>query len=181
MKPTEPTKRRSASRPAGDRGERTWPSLIFCGAATAVSLLVLGCSPSGSMTHLIPDGYVGPVVIVFEDPSGEPPVHDEGRGVVYKISADGVLRLSTPAPEAGLYLISYFYVGDDGSRKEIPRSGETSELQVFAKVDGATSEQDDGKPIRWAAYVVGVPKERDDWAQVRGEATSRAIGIPGLQ
>ena len=143
-------------------------------------LSIFGCRVSGSVTHLIPDGYVGPVVIVFNDPEGEAPNRGEDGGVVYEIPPGGVLRLSTPALEAGLYDITYFYVRPDGTRQEIPHRGDESEFQVFAEVDGATGKQDDGKPTRWVAYVLGVPNERDDWAQVRGEATSRAIGIPGL-
>jgi hypothetical protein len=145
-----------------------------------ILLSIFGCRGSGSMTHLIPDGYVGPVVIVFDDPNGELPKHDEAGGAVYEIPADGVLRLSTPAPEAGLYDINYFYVRPDGTRQKLPHHVDKGTLQVFADGVGATGEQEDGKPIRWTAYVVGVPNERDDWAQVRGEATSRAIGIPGL-
>ena len=141
---------------------------------------VLGCHTPGSMTHLLPDGYVGPVVIVFDDPNGKAPEHDEEGAVVYEIPPDGVLRLCTPAPEAGLYDVNYFYVRPDRTRQEIPRHVEQATLQVFAEVDGTTGEQEDGNPIRWSAYVVGVPNERDNWGKVRGEATSHAIGIPGL-
>lgn len=150
----------------------------------AALLSIFGCRVSGSITHLIPDGYIGPVVIVFDDPSGAPPGHDEEGGVVYEIPADGVLRLSTPAPEAGLYDVNYFYARPGGSRRELPQSTDSSALQVFAVVDGATAgEKEERPPDRWTwgAYIVGVPDERDDWVQVRGEATSRAIGIPGLQ
>jgi hypothetical protein len=146
-------------------------------------LSILGCRVSGSITHLIPDGYVGPVVIVFDDPKGEAPKRDENGGVIYEIPPDGVLRLSTPAPEVGFYNISYFYVRPDGARREIPKRVDKAVLQVFAVVDGATNgEREKRPPARWtwSAYIVGVPSNRDDWVQVRGEATSRAIGIPGL-
>lgn len=150
-----------------------------------VTLLpIFGCRVSGSMTHLIPDGYVGPVVIVFDDPSGERPRHDEDGGVIYEIPPGGVLRLSTPTPEAGLYDVNYFYARPDGTHSELPQRVDSAVLQVFAVIDGATAgEREERPPARWTwrAYVVGVPSERDDWVQVRGEATSRAIGIPGLQ
>ena len=48
-------------------------------------LSAFGCGASGSMTHLIPEGYVGPVVIVFDDPKGKAPKRDENGGVVYEI------------------------------------------------------------------------------------------------
>lgn len=148
----------------------------------AALLSIFGCRVSGSITHLIPDGYVGPVVIVFDDPKGEAPKHDEKGGVVYEIPPDGVLRLSTPGLGAGIYDINYFYVRPDGSRRELPERVDSAVLQVFAVVDGATAgEREERPPARWTwnAYVVGAPNEREDWVQVRGEATSRAIGIPG--
>ncbi len=149
-----------------------------------VSLLAaFGCEASGSMTHLTPDGYVGPIVIVFDDPKGITPRLDHKGGVVYEIPPNGVLRLNTPAPEAGLYNINYFYLRSDGTTAELRERGEDGDLQVFAAVDGATAgEKDERPPDRWtwAAYVVGVPNERDDWVQARGEATSRAIGVPGV-
>lgn len=162
---------------------RRWSGLWTWGLMVGL-LSLFGCGGSGSITHLIPDGYVGPVVIVFDDPSGEPPKHDEDGGVIYEIPPDGVLRLSTPAPEAGLYGVDYFFVQPDGTRRKLPQDADSSVLQVFAVVDGATDgDREDRPPDRWTwrAYVVGVPSERDDWVQVRGEATSRAIGIPNLQ
>lgn len=161
----------------GLSGPRDWGLIVGL-------LSLFGCSVSGSITHLIPDGYVGPVVIVFDDPSGEPPKHAEDGGVVYEIPPDGVLRLSTPAPEAGLYDVEYFYVQPDGTRRRLPQSTDSSVLQVFAVVDGATAgEKEESPPDRWTwrAYIVGVRNEREDWVQVRGEATGRAIGIPNLQ
>lgn len=150
---------------------------------TVISVSAFGCGASGSMTHLIPDGYVGPVVIVFDDPKGKAPKRDEKGGVVYEIPPDGVLRLNTPAPEAGLYEINFLYVRPDGTTTELPERAEDGVLQIFAMVDGATAgEKEERPPDRWTwtAYVIGVPSERGDWVQARGKATSRAIGIPGL-
>lgn len=159
-----------------------------CSSRVWVSILILlsifGCGASGTITHLIPEGYVGPVVIVFDDPKGEAPKQDGEGGDIYEIPPDGVLRLNTPAPKAGFYDIRYFYIRPDGTRWEIPWDGlhvrDKSKIQVFALVIGATGEQEDGKPIQWTAYMVGVPSEFDDWYQVREEATRRAIGLPDL-
>src|SRR5687767_10881838 len=41
--------------------------------------------------HLIPKGYKGPVIIIFEDKQGEPVKYEDGKRV-YKIPLDGVLR-----------------------------------------------------------------------------------------
>ncbi len=159
---------------------RSWNCSGVWGLMVAL-LALFGCRVSGSITHLIPDGYVGPVVIVFDDPSGEPPKRDEDGGLIYEVPPEGVVRLSTEAPQAGLYHVDYFYVRPDGSRRELPQSADSSMLQVFAVVDGATAgEKEERPPDRWTwtAYIVGVPNERDDWVQVREQATSRAIGMP---
>lgn len=151
----------------------------------AAALSILGCRLGGSVTHLIPDGYVGPVVVVYDDPNGVTPKYNDEGGVVYEIPSDGVLRLNTPTPEAALYDVKYFYVRADGTREELPASvphvADEEMLQVFAVVEGATAgERNERPPARWTwwAYVVGIPAERDDWVRLREEAENRAIGLP---
>jgi hypothetical protein len=80
---------------------------------------------------LIPAGYTGPVVIVFDAPDGQPSAKQEGGALVFNIGSNGVLRLKTPPPEPGLVLLKYFYVGSDGTRQEIPDKGNSGSLQVF--------------------------------------------------
>src|SRR4030095_11369099 len=154
---------------------RRWWALLLVVMLGPVS----GCWASGSITHLIPDGYTGPVVIVFDDAKGVLPKRDHAGGIVYEIPRDGVLRLITPPPNPGVYKVTYFYVSPDGKRQKIPLDADDGVLQIFADVSGATGAEGGGKPIRWAAYIVGIANERDDWAKLRGEATSRAIGVPG--
>ena len=109
---------------------------------------LISCGASGSIVHLIADGYVGPVVIVFDDPSGEAPKTDEDGVIIYEIPPDGVLRLSTSAPEAGTYDVDYSYALPDGTRRELPQSADSSVLQGFAVVDGATAGEKGEKPLR---------------------------------
>lgn len=158
------------------RSVRSIPRLVI-----AVLLSLLACRVQGSITHLVPNGYVGPVVIVFDDPGGTSPGRDERGGIIYEIPPDGVLRLRTPAPEAGLYDVEYFYLRADGTRTRVPERADSSVLQVFAVVDGATAPvEDQGSRWTWRAYIVGIPSDRHDWIEVRSEATSRAIGRKGL-
>lgn len=170
---------------------RIWHGVAGVVVAVAV-LSILGCwilrawMIKGSTTHLIPDGYQGPVVVVYDDPDGVAPTRDEEGHDVYKIPPDGVLRLSTPSPEAGLYDVKYFYVRPDGSSYELPASiphvADDKLLQVFAVVDvGSVLKGPDAKPRdprTCKAYVVGVPVERDDWVWLREQATKRALGLP---
>ena len=155
-------------------------SRVGWGAGARIScimtlLALLGCG-SDPETYLVPEGYVGPVVVAFADPSGEVPTRGENGGEIYRIPADGGLRLSTAVPP-GTHEIRFFYVDLDGRRTKLPYDVEEEVVQAFAHVSGATGEDEGGKITNWHAFVVGVPSEGDDWIEVRERATYRAIGV----
>lgn len=140
---------------------------------------LLGCG-SSPQTYLVPEGYVGPIVVAFEDPNGEAPIRGDNGEEIYRIPADGVLRLSTPAP-SGTHEIRFFYVNSDGRRTKLSYDVDVKEdvVQAFAHVSGSTDGDEDSKVAKWHAFVVGTPSERDDWIEVRERATFRAIGVSG--
>lgn len=83
-----------------------------------LTLLVLGaCQIAEPETHLIPEGYVGPVYIVQDQMTGEPEEYEEGRRL-YRIAADGVL-LTQFGPNDGYQSDRFYRVGTDGERREI--------------------------------------------------------------
>jgi hypothetical protein len=141
-----------------------------------VLLSATGCLRE-SQTHLVPSGHVGPVVIVFGDSTGREPRKEE-FSVVYEIPADGVLRVRTDAPDGGLALVHYYFVGPDGQRQVIPyKTTDSTQVQVFAKAVGKDARRTNGKTwVSYVAYVVGVPADRDDWAVVRDAAKDRVTG-----
>ena len=143
------------------------------------AVVLLGCSRSGSISHRIPEGYTGPVVIVFDDPKGVVPKHDDAGAVVYEIPRDGVLRLSTPPPAPGIYKVQYFYVSADGKQAKLPWDADKDRLQVFAAGSGSIEAKANEQPVRWDAYIVGIPSQRSDWVALRREATNRALGVSG--
>jgi hypothetical protein len=133
-----------------------------------------GCwAKTGSEVHLIPVGYVGVVVILYGVPNGEIPRRSDDGVVTYAVGGDGFLAVSDPAPPAGFYDTRYYYVSTAGSRSEIPYEGEAGSLQIFAAVDGVTGSGP--AATRWASYVVGVPAEHNDWAELRDQAVERAV------
>ena len=117
------------------------------------------------MMHLVPEGYMGPVGIVCNDPNGAALSLNLGGEIVYEIPDDRVLRLSAAAPEPGVYDISYPYVQPDGTRSRLAEGASADRLQVFAVVDESTAgevwERSPGW-WTWIAYLAGVPAERDD-------------------
>ena len=142
----------------------------------AISLVRCGVV-LGSEVHLIPEGHTGPVVVLFDDPLGDEVRLDEEGAFVYQIRADGVLRVKNSPPRAGFYRKHFYFEAPDGTRTEIPHRVDEPVVQVFADVQGVT-EVLDGQPTgsrRWAAYVVGLPTARADWAQLRDQAAERVI------
>jgi hypothetical protein len=148
-------------------------------SSLVLAILLLTACHAGrqSQVHLIPKGYVGPVVILFGVPSGMDPQLDSHGATLYRIPATGILLLKSNAPPAGLYDKKYFYEAADGGREPLPYEASPGVLQVFAAVDGVT-EAIDGVPTdhqRSLAYVVGVRDAGSDWARRREAATEAAI------
>lgn len=84
-----------------------------------VCFLILCCSNSGEDSiRLIPEGFEGPVIIVFNQKDGEPKEYDNGKRV-YRIPKDGVLRTQFES-NFGLQKHEFFYTNKDGDWTEIP-------------------------------------------------------------
>jgi hypothetical protein len=127
--------------------------------------------------HILPEDYVGPVVILFDQPLGEEIQRNNDGALVYRIPAGGVLCAKNAAPRAGLYSKRFYNEGPTGARQELPHRVSDGVTQVFADGYGVT-EVLDGQPtggVRWLAYVVGVPSTRADWVQLRDAAVERAV------
>ena len=159
--------------------------MSFCRGkkATSIGLVILsilatGCwRSSGSEIHLLPYGYVGPVIIIFSDPDGITLQTNEDGAVIYEIPPDGILRVNNPAPKAGLYQKTKLYVRPDGPRLEIPFNVDEETLQVFGELSGVVYPID-SEEIRYASYVIGIPAARNDWFQLRANAAKEATGMP---
>lgn len=67
--------------------------------------------------YLLPDGYTGPVVIVYDEAAGVPLEYEEGKRV-YRIPPDGLLETQASVNE-GLIQQQYFYVDADGNRRPL--------------------------------------------------------------
>ena len=105
-----------------------------------LSLAVVGLTgclfPDPPEVYLIPDGYVGPVVIAYEQVGGVPPAAS-GDTLIYTVPDSGVLRTSAAKP--GMRQVSYAYVDAHGRRSPLPQNGPNSvppddEVQVFGVI-----------------------------------------------
>lgn len=115
-----------------------------------------------SEVHLIPAGYRGAVVILYDRPNAEPTLYENGKRV-YTIPSNGTLftQFRPPSSSDGS---TYFYVYDDGKREELSvvRSKDemvdSNKVYVFMRHDyGSGSIPETQK--NYTAYVVGTAKD----------------------
>jgi len=69
--------------------------------------------------HLIPKGYKGPVIIIFEEKNGKPVKYEDGKRV-YEITSDGVLETQFKKQQGSIAQreLKYYYYDENG-REEI--------------------------------------------------------------
>ena len=72
--------------------------------------LFVSCNPPDEI-HLLPDNYIGVVLIMHEQKDGADEIFENGD-LVYTIPSDGVLKTKS-APIEGVLTIRYFYLRDN--------------------------------------------------------------------
>src|SRR5215471_18713641 len=98
------------------------------------SLQIFSCqTKTPPAIHLIPAGYVGPVVILYDDEVGEP-LALEGNARVFRIGNDGTLvaKAKIDGRVRDLGAFSWFFVDRNGKRHPIPalRDNATDDIQI---------------------------------------------------
>jgi hypothetical protein len=96
--------------------------LILIGLTTTALLLLClwgysSLSSVESEIYLIPDGYEGPVLVVYDQPNGQPPEY-EGSARLYEVPDTGLLLTRFP-PNQSRYRPEFWYVDEDGKRTPI--------------------------------------------------------------
>ena len=83
-----------------------------------LSFFFMACNSRGvDCKYIIPKGYVGPVVIMFDDKNGEAEKYDNGMRV-YQIPLNGVLKTKFTENRKPHKVL--FYYNEDGILKQIP-------------------------------------------------------------
>lgn len=131
-------------------------------------LIIAGCDYAEPETHLIPEGYVGYVYIVQSRADGEPP-HRDGDRRLHRIPPDGLL-LTQFASNDGIIDNRYFYVGADGSRREITgRSYSTihdtpeNRADTTLIIQGPSVGSLGNTNVPYQQYFVGTKSDLLDW------------------
>ena len=162
-----------------------WPRLHKIIVLCAITALTAGCEPRiDNEIHLIPAGYVGAVLIVFNDPGGVPEEYENGWRV-YRIGANGVLRTRFRLTY-GVGKGKFFYMEPGGHREEIhsiwlaTEKGDAETIYVYAEVIGthAVSIPKDGHlvlgtdaspkegAINTQKYIVGRTSDADSLTRI---------------
>jgi hypothetical protein len=82
-------------------------------------LTITSCAQEAEDTiRLIPEGYQGTVLIIFNQEDGTPKEYEGGKRV-YKIPENGILKTQFK-PNYGVQKHEFFYVNNKGERTEIP-------------------------------------------------------------
>ena len=82
-------------------------------------LTINSCAQQGEDSiRLIPEGYQGVVLIIFNQEDGEPKEYQDGKRI-YRIPENGILK-SQFEPNYGIQKHQYFYVNSEGEKTEIP-------------------------------------------------------------
>ena len=133
------------------------------------------CQVSRDEVYLIPEGFVGPVLIVFNQRQGQPTQYKEGSKV-FEIPADGILETRFKALPCGdgdwdwgwesqcALRVDHYYLNDDGTRVRIPNlSMNNSEnvVQIFEFTYGRFELSPGGKEVNYDLFMVGNLVERD--------------------
>src|SRR5690606_7354878 len=140
----------------------------MCRSLVVLLLIIIGlvsCEYAGSEYHLIPEGYTGPVVIVFSQPDGLPE-ETEGDVRIYRVGPDGLLETQFEMNAGIVGDLAFYYVDSTGARNEIPwffglDSTRAGVAGVYPPGDGYYQADGSSPQIGFRTYFVGTPEEVD--------------------
>jgi len=129
-------------------GYKTWtplnPLSLEPGAETHIDVL-LKRSPDQNLEpsqFLIPNGYVGWLLLVYQS-IGSPPVPAINGVKVFKFQQSNILKTSSRGPERGAET-TYLYYSDDGSVRNVPMDYRNRRGMIWGEyegdIDGVTCE-----------------------------------------
>jgi len=87
--------------------------ILFFIISSSCSLLA---TPT-KVTYLIPEGFTGGVIILYNQKDGITPEATENGKIIYRIPKDGFLKVK-PTFENKHYKFSYFYVDKNGKKSQ---------------------------------------------------------------
>jgi hypothetical protein len=139
---------------------------VLIGAIVIAGIFVLAnwfvFSRAEAEVHLIPDGYVGQVVIAFDRDEGTPEKY-ENKTRVYEIPAIGILKSKFPRNDGTHHIWKFYYVKADGTKRDLPYFLDLREvpvadrniIAVYALGSVSAPSNRGGRDMSFFTYVVG--------------------------
>jgi hypothetical protein len=138
----------------------TLMKLLLITCLTFLLFLTSCFSQAEPEIHLIPKGYRGPVIIIFDQKNGSPEKYEDGSRV-YKVPADGILKTQFIPQTKGSIRpgkLKYYYY-DSNDRKEINYL-QTTKGAVDDGMDYVFGKEVSSGSVR---YLVGKLSEGDNY------------------
>ena len=159
----------------------------------ALSMVVTGCPGRGVLHEnrdfVLAEGFLGPVVLLYDDPKGRELLRQPDGRVTVTVPADGIVRLRMKAPRGVVGEMRYFVVERTAQHQlRDDRDVPPGEVCVFMKTmgvvpgpperlpDGTTQQSTESRGSRvYESFIVGIPTSRNDWYDLRSKHVDRAI------
>lgn len=168
---------------AGFNRLRVLLNAALVGSAFAV---MAGCTRYAEPeVHLIPEGYIGPVNIIYDQPHGAS-TRDERGWQVYDVGPNGIHISAFESNFGRVTGHEYFYVSPDGDRRRLKYSGwefahraPDTMFAVWAGSTGNLGLQSEG--AGFYKYFVGTAADYDAWTETRRVGDlGRALAEQGI-
>lgn len=172
------------AQPAERARSRVTPLVLVASLVLAVVILLPRAWLVGAVyvwdraeheVHLLPEGFRGPVVIIFDQPAGAPEERD-GRARLYRVPPNGVLRTQLPFND-GWSAPDYFFLDRSGRRSPIVRGAPCEDSLPGDPVQACLMGRmwiGDREGPGYSAYVVTRQADRRDQYE-RGDSLVRAV------
>ncbi len=121
----------------------------------------LHCAAQGWKTerYLLPAGYKGVVLVIYDQPKGAPAAA-HGDTVVYTIPGDGVLVTKAHGVDGATLFFRYAGANTDLPFAWDPRADHGDTVCVFSWSNGSFGNKG-SKPLQFATFIVSTQKDAD--------------------
>ena len=125
---------------------------LFVLVLSVVCFILLNCTSADESIIVIPEGYVGPVLVVFGQKNGETQEYLKGKRL-YRINEDGLLKSQFDSND-GWSEVPSFYYSQVLKENKIPFVGRTSRLPID-KIVAHGGVVGSYKKMKFVQYFIG--------------------------
>lgn len=131
---------------------------------------IYSCSLSKGEIIIIPEGYVGYIVIIYNQKNGAPEKYDNEHRV-YEITSNGILKTQF-APQYGFSQLQQFYYQGENYKKQIhtvtsmKNLNHDSLVAYIGYVGNANIDSEGDSTISFSVCFVGTPSQIDSFYNI---------------